>query len=110
MGELKPIISSRNCPVCGERVPWTRYLIRRGIWQKWSCKGCHSTLGFDVGQRIWLGLPLAISLVAWVDVRHLCGWITATIAAVPGLLVCFFMDQVMVVGDRNKNYCFFLQI
>jgi predicted RNA-binding Zn-ribbon protein involved in translation (DUF1610 family) len=113
MGDLQPIISSRDCPVCAEKVPWRRYLMNRGISAKWYCPQCHSLLTFDLGRRVFAaivgGVIGVMLLVSWLAVRHWVSRVGCLIAGVPVLIAVFLFDHVIVIGHRNENYCVFCQ-
>lgn len=97
--------AARDCPVCGEPVPWTRYWLRSWLWARWLCPRCGTTLGFD-RQRRWLIAPLGglaggVGALAWMRVSLL--------AAIPiyiavGTASCL-LNRVVVCDYRNPRYC-----
>ena len=106
MAELKPIISSRACPVCGEPVPWTRYWIKPWVWAKWPCSRCDSILTFDGSRRLWVGMIGGALGGSFFFVTKLYGWVAGFIVFIVGLLL-FLFDRVRVAERRNPNFCRF---
>ena len=104
MDNLKPITSSRDCPVCAQPVPWTRYWLKPWMWATWDCPRCHTKLTFDRKQRMTVGIFAGAVMGSWLLVAHLFGWISALIL-VAAAETMFLHDRVTVAGNRNPNYC-----
>lgn len=49
---MKPAFHPHSCPVCGQRVEWSRLNSRAWIWARWYCGSCGSQLCFDFSRRI----------------------------------------------------------
>lgn len=98
-------ISSRDCPVCGEPVHWSRYWLRAWALTKWSCPKCRSLLGFDRNRRWLTAIPvgLAAGLYEFMQSRY------SALVALPVLFVgaaaTGLLDRVTVVANRNTRYC-----
>jgi CXXC-20-CXXC protein len=99
------LISDRDCPVCGERVHWSRYWLRSWVWAEWKCPKCNSSLGFNVKRRWLLAIPAGIAGCMYSFLRLRYGFLIAFPIYIAGISAILLLDRVRVIGNRNSRYC-----
>ncbi len=92
------MLTSTNCPACGEPSSWSRRLFLTGSWTRWSCARCQSRLLFDMSRRAFVyaaglllfgatAVVLAIVPGPWSSVGVTTGLIAVSaLVAVAGIL------------------------
>jgi hypothetical protein len=98
-------VSSRDCPVCGQPVHWSRYWLRTRPSAKWPCGRCGSLLGFDGRCRVVIALLITAVLGAFaIILPPIRFWIAFPLLLVASSAVAL-IDRVTVVGNRNDRFC-----
>jgi hypothetical protein len=97
---------NKKCPNCGQRVSWTLFWFGdlkwgNAVWTKWPCRRCQSVLGWDLGRRAIIVVPIG-ALVAvtiagatgtwpgWAKILLIAGWL------VLALVWWWWFDSVVV--------------
>ena len=97
--------SARDCPVCGEPVPWTRYWLRAGVWVKWTCPKCGSLLTFDRRRRGLTALSCGVAGGIFSFALGRYGFLIAFPVFIIACSASALWDRATVIGHRNTNYC-----
>ena len=83
------------CPVCGQRVLWSRMYLRSWTWAAWPCESCGTLLRFRWANRLLCALLIGVWIGFWgiFVLPHVALWVGIVVYAI-GVLPVLQVDRI----------------
>ena len=101
----RTIRTSRDCPVCGAGVHWSRYWFPASIHAQWTCPKCGTLLGYESQSLLLLFVVVVFFAAFFALVRLFVSIYWALPLIVGGWAVAAMVKRVTVIANQNPQYC-----
>jgi hypothetical protein len=98
---MKPKYYRRSCPVCGQRMSWSRLYLNAWTWGRWRCESCHTPLKFNLVSRLLCALLVGMWVGFWgvFVLPHVAIWAGIVVWCI-GSFAVLQVDRVSAVETR----------